>query len=193
MPFDWTIPLYPSKSKEILKNNFYKFIPDDVSSLHPINKYGVQLSYFNIDKAKGIEELTRRIERFKNILSTKDNKLYFIYINEDYLYNKNYRCKDFNNRIFNEMLDLEKFLQEKYKITNYNILFFNFIKYEVPSDSNIIMIHLTCNKYWEWESYIPYTDISSNQSVNTGELPPYNELRLYCSKILCDIFMKTNQ
>jgi hypothetical protein len=93
-----------------------------------------------------------------------------VYINEDYFYDEKYRQNDFNDNIFNEMLELEKFIRNKYANIDYNILYFNFIEHNIPADSNIINIVLN----------------STNIYNNTNS--PYEELRNFCGKILSELF-----
>ena len=118
----------------------------------------------------GIEEYKRRIERFNDIM-TQSKKLYFIYINEDYLYDNTYRNLTFNDSIFNEMLELESFLKEKYPNIDYAILYFNFIKHNIPPSSNIINIVLNTKQLYDT------IHGSSNEPMRT-----------YCAQILTGLF-----
>ncbi|NJN62385.1 MAG: hypothetical protein HC795_13395 [Coleofasciculaceae cyanobacterium RL_1_1] len=111
LPFDWTIPTFPSKIQQVLTNDFDDFIPDVHHNIF-VNRYGIQLKHFNSNLDTGIEEYQRRINRFGDIIGQSDQKLYFIYINEDYLYDSDYREDCLNDAIFNEMLELEIFLQK---------------------------------------------------------------------------------
>lgn len=169
LPFDWTSPLLPSNIKRILINNFADFIPDVRNDFFK-NKYNIVLSHFDPNINNGIEQYKRRIERFKFIINTPKKK-YFIYINEDYLYEPAFRRDDINDNIFNEMLDLERYLKKKYAQIDYNILYFNFKKHNIPNDSNIINIILKTDKLYD--NYI---------------IAPYDKLRVYCGKILADLF-----
>ena len=54
-------------------------------------------------------------------------KLYFIYINEDYIYDIKYHKNEFNDNIFNEILELESFIKDKYINIDYYILISNII------------------------------------------------------------------
>ena len=91
LPFDWTGKSFPKKIKNVLENNFKDFIPDVNNNIF-VNKYGIRLAHFNKNIEEGIDQYKRRIERFKNIIQEK-KKIYFVYINEDYLYNENHRKK----------------------------------------------------------------------------------------------------
>lgn len=169
LPFDWTIPLYPDKIKNILENNFEDFIPDVKNDIFE-NKYGVILSHFDDDILNGIKQYERRIERFNRIIKEK-KKIYFIYTNEDYIYSKKYREKELNDKIFFDMLELEKFLKKKYLNINYTILYFNFFEYKIPKDSNIINIVLKTDKLYDTICY-----------------NCFNNYRLFCGKILSNVF-----
>ena len=169
LPFDWTNPLFPNKIVKVLENNFNDFIPDVHNGIYH-NKYDFELSHFNPNTNNGVEEYKRRIDRFIDIIN-QPKKIYFVYINEDYLYNKSYRENEFNHNIFNEMLELEKFITNKYINIDYNILYFNFKHHNIPTNSNIINIVLhTTNLY------------------DTPNNAPYEDLRNYCGKILAELF-----
>jgi len=169
LPFDWTIPLFPNKIQKVLENNFNDFIPDVHNGIFN-NKYGFSLEHFNPNINNGVEEYKRRIDRFIDIIN-QPKKIYFVYINEDYLYDNGYREDEFNDNIFNEMLELENFIKDRYINIDYNILYFNFKHHNIPTNSNIINIVLhTTNLY---DTYIN---------------APYDDLRSYCGKILAELF-----
>lgn len=169
LPFDWTFPLFPDKIQQVLENNFDDFIPD-VYNGQFCNKYGFSLVHFNKNIKIGVEEYKRRIDRFNDIMS-QPKKKYFVYINEDYLYNKNFRTDEFNDNIFNNMLKLENFIKNKYINIDYNILFFNFKNYNIPTNSNILNIVLNTSKLY-----------------NIENSAAYHKLRNYCGKILSELF-----
>lgn len=170
LPFDWTMLTYPHKIKDILENDFNNFIPDIKNNIFT-NNYNVRLEHFNIDINKGIEEYIRRINRIKSIFNTSTNKIYFIYINEDYLYDATYRNNEFINKIFKDMLDLELYMKSKYPIIDFNIIYFDFKKYNIPENSKIINIVL-------------YTKILYNNWKDS----PYEQFRIYCAKVLTKLF-----
>jgi len=168
LPFDWGIPFFPKTIKQILENNFEGFT-DFVfeKKITKNTKYNFKSMHFN---SNIVELLKRRIARFNDII-TQSKKIYFIYINEDYLYDNSYRTDKFNNENFNEMLELEEFIKKKYVNIDYNILYFNFERHIIPINSNIINIVLqTTNLY------------------DTNKGAPFEELRNYCGKILAELF-----
>lgn len=169
LPFDWTIPLFPNRIQKVLENNFNDFIPD-VHNGNYFNKYGIGLAHFNDNINVGIEEYKRRIDRFNDIIN-QPKKIYFVYINEDYLYDNSYREDEFNNNIFNEMLELENFIKDRYINIDYNILYFNFKHHNIPTNSKIINIVLHTTNLYDTESSSPFED-----------------LRIYCGKILAELF-----
>ena len=63
------------------------------------------------------------------------------------------------------------FLKKKYPSITFNILYFNFRKENIQNTTNILNIVLHSDKYY-----------------NTPIGSPYEELRIYCGKILCDLF-----
>ena len=169
LPFDWCAMIYPQMIKDVIENNFNNFIPNVKNNIF-CNKYNFTLHHFNSDIEEGINEYTRRIERFRNLMNVKD-KIYFIYVNEDYLYNINFRNINFNNDIFNQMLELESYLKNKYVNLNYTILYFDFIKHDIPKESNIINIVLESNIYY-----------------NEEKRKIYRMFRNYCGKLLSEMF-----
>jgi hypothetical protein len=169
LPFDWTIPLFPNKIQKVLENKFQHFIPDVHNGVYH-NKYEFALAHFNSNIDNGIEEYKRRIVRFNDIIN-QSKKIYFIYINEDYLYASSYRQDEFNEHIFNQMLELERYIKEKYINIDYNILYFNFKHHHVPTNSNIINIVL-----------------HSTNLYDTEHNAPYEQLRFYCGQILAQLF-----
>ena len=171
LPFDWTFLLFPNQIQNILENNFEDFIPHVINNIF-CNKYGVMFPHFDENIDKGVEECKRRIVRFNDIIN-QSKKIYFVYINEDYLYDNSYRQDEFNNNIFNEMLELEKFIKDKYINIDYNILYFNFKHHDIPKNSNIINIVLHSTKLYEL--------YQKNNS-------PYENFRNYCGKILAKLF-----
>lgn len=94
-----------------------------------------------------------------------------MYINEDYFYDENYRKNDFNDNIFNEMLEFENFIRNKYANIDYNILYFNFIHHNIPADSNIINIVLHSTEFYNVDNDSPLIDF-----------------RNFCGKILSELF-----
>jgi hypothetical protein len=168
LPFDWTIPTLPDKIKNVLENNFDEFIPDIPRTY--FNKYGIGLAHFNKNIPEGIEQYKRRIDRFNNIINSS-NKKYFIYINEDYLFDTKYRVEDFNQKMFKDMLELEIFIKEKYTNIDYTIIYFNFTEEKIPSNSNIFNIAINTSQYFELAS-----------------AAPYHEFRIFCAKILAELF-----
>jgi hypothetical protein len=169
LPFDWTSPTFPNKIQEVLKNDFQDFVPDVHNNIF-MNKYNIVLAHFNENIEKGIEEYKRRIDRFQQIMN-EQKKLYFVYINEDYLYSDDFRNDTFNDTVFKEMLELEIFLKQKYPNINYAILYFNFEKHVVPKDSKILNIVLQSTKLYD-----------------SHEVAPWNEFRFYCGELLSQLF-----
>jgi hypothetical protein len=116
-------------------------------------------------------KLKYRVNRLNHILQQQSNHIYFVYINADYLYDSNYRTDEFNKNNFNDMLALEIFLKKKYINLDYTILYFNFVKHEIPKNSKIINIILQ-------------TDILYEKEIDS----PFEELRIYCGEILSNLF-----
>jgi hypothetical protein len=173
LPFDWVVA-FPDQIQKVLENDFKDFIPN-VESGELINKYGICFGHFNQDVKIGIEEYKRRIRRFKNIIHSS-KKIYFVHINEDYLYRPTYRNEIFNNKNFENLLKMEEFLKKTFININYNILYFNFIQHDILKYSNIINIVLFSKFLFE----------NKKECVEIGLF--HKKLRFYCAIILAKMF-----
>ena len=171
LPFDWGAFWFPNIIQKVLENNFDNFNNFESHNNVIINKtYGVSFGHFNVNFNDGIEEYTRRINRFNDIIIKPTTK-YFVYLNEDYINKEQFRLDEFNDKIFDEMLELESFIKEKYINIDYNILYFNFKHHNIPANSNIINIVLHSDTFYE-----------------PNEVAPYENLRNYCGQILSELF-----
>ena len=169
LPFDWCSPLSPKKIQLVLENNFDDFIPNVHHGIFK-NKYNFTLTHFNKDINEGIDAYKRRIDRFNTVINDR-KKIYFIFINEDYLFNPAFRNDDYNNNIFKEMLEFEDFIKKKYKNIDYNILYFSFNHFDIPKKSNIINIVLHTKYLYECFDKVPFVTF-----------------RKFCGMILTNLF-----
>ena len=170
LPFDWTIPLFPKCIQHVLENEFSEFVPDVRSGIFE-NKYGIRLAHFNIDVEEGCREYTRRIQRMNELLNDDSKHIYFVYINEDHLYDPFYRTDEFDRRNFMEMVELEQWIRKKYPHLHFHILYFNFREQCIPDGSNIINIVLNTGVVYDYF------------------VPSYAEdFRNYCGKIMTHLF-----
>ena len=174
LPFDWCEHLFPKKVIEIFEDNFEKFIPDDdlvcVNTdwgYYHKNKYDVHISHIDIGKiAETIASYKRRILRAIDLLNGTKTLL-FLYINEGYLWNKDFRDEDFNKKTFEELVELDTYIKTRYPELKYKILFIDFVKHDVPPTSNIVnMIVKSTHLY----------DVHIDNIVS--------EFRIHCSKLL---------
>lgn len=176
LPLDWLDTAFPGKIQRVLENDFQDFIPPFYTGTNK-NKYDILFPHFNPNIEFGIEEMNRRIDRFRNILQQKSSqdakKVYFVYIAEDYLYEPSHRDKTFCEKISNEMIELDKFMNEKYPSLDYSILFFQFEnEYALPPSSKII----------------PITLYSENPFFPSFENSTYSLFRDFCGTILTELF-----
>jgi hypothetical protein len=172
LPFDWGLYFFPNTIQRILENNFIdftNFVLDNDGAVRNY-KYCFGSGHYSSNNDDNIAIFNRRINRFNDIMK-QNKKIYFVYTNEDYLYNKSFREDKFNDQMFNEMLELENFLKKKYTNINYNILYFSFKHHQVPKNSNIINIVLHTTNVYDNEIYAPF-----------------EKLRKYCGEILTKIF-----
>ena len=147
LPFDWTIPAYPDRIQKVLENDFADFIPSNIRNGVFKNKYEIGLAHFDKNIDEGINMYKRRIDRFKYILNN-DKHIYFIFVNEDYLYNPDYRNNDFNNSILENMYKLENYIKKNYKNLTFNILYFDFTERKIECNSNVIYFQIASSKLY---------------------------------------------
>jgi hypothetical protein len=182
LPFDWCEHLFPKKVIDIFSNNFEDFIPDTFANLvregnsnvfYYKNKYDVHICHIDVAKADEIiAGYKRRVLRAIDILNS-DKNVCFLYINEGYLWNKDFRDETFNKQTFSELVELDTFIQIKYPNLKYTIIFIDFVKHDVPTPSNILQIVIKSKQLY---------DVHIDGAVDY--------LRLYCSKILQAIVHK---
>ena len=182
LPFDWVAPLFPYKIHNVLKENFNDFFPDRTGRTRfgrrkLMNKYGIKFPHYPKNKTMGDQQLTRRIDRFNEIM-VNSKKKYFIYIDEDYFYHEEFRTKEFNDTIFNDMLNLEVFLKNKYENLDYCILYFNFVDITIPQDSKIIQIKLHSHNHYN----------CTTEALKKRIERVINRFRGYCGELLGELF-----
>lgn len=183
LPFDWCEHVFPKKVIDILKNKFEDFIPDTFNNLvregntnafYYKNKYDVHICH--IDKTKSEEVIAgykRRVLRAIDILDNSTRNICFLYINEGYFWNKDFRNEDFNKNTFNELVELDTYIKTIYPNLNYKILFIDFVKHDVPDSSNIVNVVINSTELH---------DVHVDSAVDN--------FRFYCSKILQVLFEK---
>ena len=113
------------------------------------------------------KSLSKKVDKIIN----GSNKIYFVYINADYPHDKKCREHTFINEVFYDMLKLEQYIKSKYVNINYNILYFDFKKWDIPKDSNIINIVLQTNTLY-----------------NRQTLSSVTQYWNYCGEILSELF-----
>jgi len=150
LPFDWAARTTPRKIKEVLESDFSDFIPDVHNNIF-INKYDLSLPHFNPIVDDGIKETNRRIHRLLDILGST-TKIYFVYVNDAYLVNGNYRQSHYTDTFFREMVDLELFLKKKFSAIDLVILFFDFKNHALPEDSNIVEFVINPSQLYDSDS-----------------------------------------
>jgi len=172
LPFDWTIPLLPCKTQQILEQDFKDFIPSNIGEKGANNKYGVGLAHFSAHESHqdGINIYNLRIDRFQALLNSSTHK-YFVYVNEDYLYKSEYRNEHFNKQTFEEMLLLEGYLKGRYPHFTFNILYFDFVQHDIIENSSIVPFFIKTGKYW-------------SEGVHSN----YSSFRKYIGKVLSELF-----
>lgn len=176
LPFDWTIPLTPDKSLDIIEKGFKGFIPSKITiGERVVNEYGIGLAHFSEHTStdEGVEVYKQRIARFNRVIQNTSKHKYFIYVNEDYLYNKNYRGKLFNKKKFDDVLALERYFKGNFPGLSFKILYFDFVNHEhrINESSSVIPIYIETEKFW-----------------NISQISNYPAFRKYVGKILSELF-----
>ena len=181
LPFDWCEHVFPQKVINVLENNFEDFIPDTFDNLlvpeekenicYYKNKYDIHICHIDSTKTEEIiAAYKRRILRAIDVLNGTQN-VCFLYANEGYLWNKDFRYEDFNKQTFAELVAFDTYIKTKYPQLKYKIVFIDFVKHDVPAQSNIVnmVVHST-------EVY----DVHIDGVVN--------DFRIHCAKLLNAIF-----
>jgi hypothetical protein len=150
LPLDWAARTTPRKIQEVLESDFSDFIPDVHNNIF-VNKYDLSLPHFNPILDDGIKETGRRIRRLLDILRST-TKIYFVYVNDAYLVNDNYRQSHYTDTFFREMVDLELFLKKRFLSINFSILFFDFTNHSLPEGSNIVEFVIRPSQLYDSDS-----------------------------------------
>jgi hypothetical protein len=176
LPLDWCEHLFPKKLIRVFENNFEDFLPDKLEELvrentsnvfYYKNKYDIHICHIDINKQDEIiRAYKRRVLRAIELLSGTGN-ICFLYINEAYLWDRDFRSEEFNKKTFDELVELDTYIKTKYPTINYKILFIDFVKHKVPIESNIVMITVKSRALYD---------------VHLDD--PVNEFRNYCAKII---------
>jgi hypothetical protein len=175
LPFDWCEHVFPKKVINIFENNFENFIPDTFDILvrensggyYYKNKYDINICHIDIKKTEDIiAAYKRRVLRAIDILNG-DKNVCFLYVNEGYLWNKDFRVEEVNKETFEELIELDNYIKIKYPNLNYKIIFIDFVKHEVPPESNIVSMVVKAPKLYD-------------EHIDSV----VNDFRLHCSKLL---------
>lgn len=136
-PFDWNLT-YQGVANIIGDNfdNFFKFDSTGFNSL-----YGIKLIHDTLPT--DYEKITRRINRFKNLLKTYNDKI--IFVRKGHAPHNHKECDKFCNEI-SDAENLDKILSEKYPNLKYSIVIFLICKTcyfnkTVQSNSPNIVLH----------------------------------------------------
>jgi hypothetical protein len=115
LPFDWVVTY--NGISNIIANDFYNFIPNNGENYNNIYSISFPHNRFPDDN----EKILRRINRFKNILETSDEKIIFLRKG----HGSHNHGENNNDILKNEVTDaeeLDNILKEKYPNLNYEII-----------------------------------------------------------------------
>lgn len=137
-PFDYCNSFNLSNVLFAIQNYFGSFVPDSGR----LNRYGICIKHLDDLTNDELKVYFRnRIERFINILKTT-NRILFVYVNEDYLYDKQYR--DNSDQMYGDAEAFCHYLQNVYPDLNFQILYFDSV-YR-PSTQTIINVFINIPK-----------------------------------------------
>ena len=124
-PFSWVNNYNVRNIVDIIENNFLTYLENSVSGKTHLEenlnyKKGSSFGHYDIKNELIINSFSRKINRFINILNDKQNLYLFVYINEDYLYNEDYRNNVDEN--YENLMDLNNLILNKYPCLKFNIL-----------------------------------------------------------------------
>jgi len=177
-PFSWVNNFNSKNIVDIIKNNFEDYLEKECKSPNYFllenlsiknNEYG--FGHYNLKDVKIVESFNRKIKRFKYYLNNTKNNILFVYINEDYIYNEDYR-RDYKLN-YKNLQELDNHLRLKYPNLKYNLLNISFE--EIENYGNII------NYYYKPSKLINRSDWINNNKIRSKI---ENNFRNDCKKIL---------
>lgn len=151
-PFSWVNCFSSKNILTVLQSDFENFL---INKLPPKNADFFQRSknlhkteqisfgHYNMSDANTIKSFERKIERFKCYLNVEKGNILFVYINEDYLYNEDYRIYDDEN--YENLKKINDYLSEKYPKLHFTI--FNIVFKERENYKNIENIIYKIDKF----------------------------------------------
>ena len=128
-----------------------------------------------------IESFKRKITRFTKILNESKGYILLVYINEDYLYNEEYRETETQN--YNNLIMLSLYLKKTYPTLKFHILNISFKKRQNSNRENII------NIYYKSNVVINRNDWLENSSKR-GYVE--SEFRDFCKNAILNFILKHN-
>jgi hypothetical protein len=147
LPFDWVVTY--EGITNIITNDFENYLPSDDNNYEKLNKNNGTLFLHN-NFPDDIEKMNKRIDRFKNLLETSNEKLIFVRKSHGSHHHSEYDnvVNDIDDAINLDLLLLKKYPDLKYEIHVILICdkcFTNVIKNEGISDN--IKIHNISRPY----------------------------------------------
>lgn len=141
-PFSWVNNFNSNNVLNVIKTNFSNYITDRIKiknyhlkeDLNKIKGHG--FGHYNINDRRIIESFDRKIKRFIDILNDNIHRYLLVYINEDYIYNEDYRKDDEN---YNNLKKINDYLLNKYP--NFKFDIFNITFEKRDNYKNIINIY----------------------------------------------------
>lgn len=130
-PFSW-VNCYSCKNiLDILENKFEHFLEnqlpkgkvnDNTKDIYKINEYS--FAHYNMCLSETIKSFERKIQRFLSYINDDTSNILFVYINEDYIFNEDYR--DYDDENYEYLKKINDYLSLNYpklKFTIFNIVF----------------------------------------------------------------------
>ncbi len=118
LPFDWTLTY--NGISEIIKNKFSSYLPTNNNCLC---SHSSHTHFIHNNFPQDTEKMTRRIQRFSEILKIDNEEI--IFIRKGHAIRHHDEASKFNFTIKNDLIDAEEFCE--YLLENYPILKFKII------------------------------------------------------------------
>tara|TARA_Y100000992_G_scaffold297865_1_gene262093 strand:- start:320 stop:982 length:663 start_codon:yes stop_codon:yes gene_type:complete len=184
-PFSWVNNFNSKNILLTIKSKFNDYLENEISgeyhkkdSLPTCNKHG--FGHYNMKDKSTIHSFNRKIQRFMNILEGTNGTVLFVYMNEDYLYNEEYRQME--NKNYLVLIELCDYLRNTYPKLKFHIL--NVVFQERENTSHIINI-----KYNNIYPYITRKDWIKNMKLRSVI---ETQFRDFCSNSLLNFIYKKN-
>jgi len=175
-PFSWVNNFNANNIHQVIETNFTTYLSNIEKEPYHLDinlplKSSHGFGHYDLSDKRVQESFERKIHRFMNTLNNDNRNILFVYINEDFLYNEDYRLYD--DRIYEDLKILHDFIENRYPKLKFKL--FNIAFNEKDNYKNIT------NVYYKPKKIISKKDWHENMSIRSNL---ENEFRGDCGQLL---------